>query len=271
MGRLQSKIAMITGAAGGIGAGIAAAFAAEGARVAVIDIDGDGARRHADQLRAKGFDATGFGADIGDAVSIEILFRHVIETFGGIDILCNNAAATQLAANRDGAVADMDIDVWDDTLRINLRGTMLMCKFAIPYMRQRGGGSIINVASASSRAGSLANTAYGISKAGIAALTEYVATQCGRDGIRCNTLSPVYIVTPARAPLLSDATRNLMLKHNLTNRLGRVEDIAAAAVYLAADESGYVTGHQLCIDGGALAHQPYYGDLLGHGDGRVSK
>jgi NAD(P)-dependent dehydrogenase (short-subunit alcohol dehydrogenase family) len=269
MGKLKDKVALVTGAAGGIGAAIASAFAAEGARVVVADIDRDGAHRQAEQLTAAGLHAIGVAADIGDPISIEKLFQHAISTYGGIDVLCNNAAATRIAAERDGAIADMDIAVWDDTMRINLRGTMLMCKAAIAAMRQRGGGAIINVSSGSSRAGSLSNSAYAISKAGVVCLSKYVATQCGHEGIRCNTISPGYIVTPAKAPRLSDGTRNLMLKHNLCNRLGQVEDIAAAAVYLASDDSGYVTGHELCVDGGLLAHQPYCGDLRG-GSGSVS-
>lgn len=265
--RLDGKIALVTGAAGGIGAGIAAAFAAAGAKVAVVDIDAEGAQR---QAAAIGNGARGFGADIGDAVSIEVLFTQVVAHYGGLDVLCNNAAATRLAAERDGAVEDMDVELWDDTLRVNLRGTMLMCKFAIPHLRRRGGGAIINIGSGSSRAGSTANTAYAVSKAGVACLTTYLATQCGVDGIRCNSISPGYIVTPARAQTLTESTRDLMLRHNLVPRLGRVEDIGAAAVYLAGDDAGYVTGQELRIDGGSSAHQPYYADLRG-GSGRVSR
>jgi NAD(P)-dependent dehydrogenase (short-subunit alcohol dehydrogenase family) len=157
----------------------------------------------------------------------------------------------------------MDVSVWDDLMRINLRGTMLCCKYAIPHLRARGGGSIINTASGAGHAGMLSHTAYGTSKAGVIMLTKYVATQHGKEGIRCNAISPGLVVTPATAEnYAASGVGEMMLRHHLTPRLGKPEDIANAVVFLASDESAFVTGETLAVDGGSLAHQPFYADAM---------
>jgi NAD(P)-dependent dehydrogenase (short-subunit alcohol dehydrogenase family) len=260
--RLQEKVAIVTGAASGIGAATAVALAAEGACVVLADINLDGAREQAARIAAEGARTDAVAVDLGDPASIEAMIRFAVERFGGLDILDNNAADTRLSATRDVGVEHTEIEVWDSLMRTNLRGTMLACKYAIPRMRARGGGSIINMSSGSGLTGALAPTAYGVSKAGIITLTQYVATQHGKEGIRCNALAPGLIVTPATAQsYTSGPFGEMMLRHHLTPRLGRPSDIAAAVVFLASDEAAFITGQTLCVDGGLLAHAPYHADM----------
>ena len=262
MNRLSGKVAIVTGAAGGIGTATAEAFRREGARLLLADINLDAAAALADRLRAKGGDARAVQADIGDEESVRRMMAATVAAFGGLDILYNNAAATAMASTADGPVETMSAEVWDDTMRINLRGPMLAIKYAVPVMRQGGGGSIVNICSNAMLAGDLGNTAYAVSKAGLAGLTRYVATQHGREGIRCNGISPGFIETRPADSERGRLFRRVIHAHELTSRAGTPADVAHLAVYLASDESGFVNGQIYGVDGGALAHQAHYADAL---------
>ena len=263
MTRLKGKVAIVTGAGSGIGAACAQALAAEGAKTIFADINQDNAEQQVAAARAAGYEASAVAVDIGDESSIRRMIDFTIDRHGALDVLHNNAADTRLSSTRDAPVEQMDVGVWDDLMRINLRGTMLACKYAIPHLRARGGGSIINTASGAGHAGMLSHTAYGVSKAGVIMLTKYVATQHGKEGIRCNAVSPGLIVTPATAAnYAASGVGEMMLRHHLTPRLGTPEDIANAVVFLASDESAFVTGETLAVDGGSLAHQPFYADAM---------
>jgi NAD(P)-dependent dehydrogenase (short-subunit alcohol dehydrogenase family) len=262
MSRLKGKIAIVTGAASGIGAACAAMLAAEGAQVVVADRNFDGASAQVRRIEQNGGEALAAQVDIGDEASIAAMFALTRETWGGLDVLHNNAAATSLSSTVDAAVEAVDVSVWDDTMRINLRGTMLASRYAIPLMRARGGGSIINTSSGAAHAGALGYSAYGVCKAGIEALTRYVAAQHGKEGIRCNAIAPGLIVTPATVGHYAGPVGEMMLSHHLTPRLGQPEDVAHAVVYLASDEAAFVTGQIINVDGGLLSHQPYYADEI---------
>ncbi|UGQ11265.1 SDR family oxidoreductase [Yinghuangia sp. ASG 101] len=261
MNRLAGKTAVVTGAASGIGAVTAERLAAEGARTVVADLNLAGAQTVADRIIAAGGTALAVEVDLGDADSVPALIERTVREYGTIDVLHNNAAATHLAARSDPAVAEADPQVWDDTMRINVRGTVLAIKAAVPHMIEQGTGSIINTSSGSGLAGDLRNPAYGASKAALNNLTRYVATQYGKQGVRCNAIAPGFIVTGASSGSAHGAMQETMLRHHLTPRLGRPEDVANAVVFLASDEAGFITGQTLCVDGGLLAHQPYVADM----------
>ncbi len=259
MGRLDGKIAIITGAASGIGQATARRVAAEGARTVVADLNGDGAGEVAAKIAAAGGEATAVQADLGEVDSVRAMVQAAVSAYGGLDILHNNAAATQLAATRDLPVSAADPDVWDATMRINLRGAMVAIQAAVPHMIARGGGSVINTASGAGLTGDLRNPAYGASKAALISLTRYAATEFGKQGIRCNAISPGFIEIGSKPG--REAVHATMLRHALTPRLGCPEDIAALVVFLASDESAFITGQNICVDGGMLAHQPFVADL----------
>jgi NAD(P)-dependent dehydrogenase (short-subunit alcohol dehydrogenase family) len=190
------------------------------------------------------------------------MVNDAAQALGGLDILHNNAADTRLSGTRDMPVERVDTAVWDDILRINLRGAMVASRAAIPHLRQRGGGVILNTSSNASLAGALSHSAYSASKAAINSLTQSIATQHGKESIRCNAISPGLIVTPAtQDSYAASGVGEIMLRHQLSPRLGRPEDIAAAVAFLASDEAAFITGQVLCVDGGSLAHQPYVADL----------
>jgi NAD(P)-dependent dehydrogenase (short-subunit alcohol dehydrogenase family) len=259
MKRLDSKIAIITGAASGIGRATARRVAAEGARTVVADLNGAGAKQVADEISAAGGEAIAVQADLGDNDSARAMVEAAVTAYGGLDILHNNAAATRLAATEDRPVSAADPAVWDETMRVNLRGALVAIQAAVPHMIARGGGSVINTASGAGLTGDLRNPAYGASKAALISLTRYVATEFGKQGIRCNAISPGFIVIPEKAG--REAVEVTMLRHHLTPRLGRPEDIAALVVFLASDESAFITGQNICVDGGLLAHQPFLADF----------
>ncbi|ACA95986.1 MULTISPECIES: SDR family oxidoreductase [Burkholderia] len=262
MQRVKGKIAIVTGAASGIGAACAARLAHEGASVVVADLNLEGAQEQVRHIADSGGHAVAARVDIGDECSIEALFDLTLKTWGGLDILHNNAAATSLSSTADAAIEAIDVAVWDDTMRINLRGTMLASRRALPLMRSRGGGSIINTSSGAAQAGALGYSAYGVCKAGIENLTRYIAAQYGKEGIRCNAIAPGLIVTPVTRAYYAGELGEMMLSHHLTPRLGVPEDIAHAVVYLASDEAAFVTGQVFNVDGGLLSHQPYHADEI---------
>jgi NAD(P)-dependent dehydrogenase (short-subunit alcohol dehydrogenase family) len=258
MRRLEGRIAIVTGGAGGIGSATAQRLVEEGAKVVVADIDPDGALRVADQI---GNGSSAFKFDAGDAESIEALVNATIERYGRLDILHNNAALTApKVIQSDTTAPEIPFEVWDAVMNVNLRGYMAACKFAIPFMLKNGGGAIINTASGSGIAGDLSRVAYGTSKAGIIALTRYVATQHGRQGIRCNAIAPGLILTEASKNAVPELIK-MISKHVLTQRLGKPEDVAALVAFLASDEAGFINGETIACNGGTLVHQPHMSDL----------
>jgi NAD(P)-dependent dehydrogenase (short-subunit alcohol dehydrogenase family) len=260
-GRLDGKIAIITGAASGIGKATARRVAAEGARTVVADVNGSGANQVADAITAAGGEAIAVEVNLGDNDAVRAMVEAAVTAYGGLDILHNNAAATRLAATADLPVSAADPAVWDMTMQVNLRGALVAIQAAVPHMISRGGGSVINTASGSGLAGDLRNPAYGASKAALVSLTRYVAAEFGKQGVRCNAISPGFILIPEKPG--RDAVASTMLRHALTPRLGSPDDIAALVVFLASDESAFITGQNICVDGGMLAHQPYLADFRG--------
>ena len=260
-GRLTHKIASVTGGASGIGAGTAEVMAGEGATVIIADFNFDGARALAEKIKGAGGQADSLALDLGDPESIRGMIDETVRRHGGLDVLFNNAADTKLSATRDANVEHMDIEVWDKLMQVNLRGPMLAIKYAIPHLRAQGGGSIINTASGAGLTGSDGISAYGVSKAGVIMLTQYVATQHGKEGIRCNAIAPGMILTPALGREYgSGPVLDMLLRNTLTPRVGTPADIAWAVVWLSCDESAFVTGQCISVDGGLLAHQPYWSD-----------
>lgn len=259
---LEGRVAIVTGGASGIGRATCEALGVAGASVVVADLVGEGAEAVAAELCERGCEAIGVAADVGDERSIEGMVDAAVSRFGGLDILHNNAADSDPALmSRDLAVADMDAEVWDRTMRVNLRGPMLGCKHAIPRMIARGGGAIVNTSSASGLTGDFSRSAYAASKAGLRSLTESVAAQYGKQGIRSNAIAPGVIATPALEANVPADQVEVYAENTLTARLGRAEDIAAAVVFLASDAAAFITGQLLSVDGGLLAHHPAMAEI----------
>ncbi|HLX87288.1 MAG TPA: SDR family oxidoreductase [Acidimicrobiales bacterium] len=255
MGSLDGKVAIVTGGAGGIGAATARAIVRAGGSVAVLDIDGTRADEVA--LSIDGTRGTAFSVevDLADEAAVRSAVEATVGHFGRIDALHNNAALTDSEfLSRDTQVTDLSVDVWEKAMTVNLRSQMLMCKYVVPQMIENGGGSIINMSSGASLKGDRTRTAYGVSKAGVNTLTMYVATAHGKEGIRVNTIVPGLIITEAVRAHLSEAILARLSHATLTPYVGEPEDVANLVVFLASDESRYITGQMIAIDGGMSAH-----------------
>jgi NAD(P)-dependent dehydrogenase (short-subunit alcohol dehydrogenase family) len=250
--RLDGKVALITGGASGMGRVAAALFAREGASVVLSDVSDAGGEATAGEIERSGGRAAFVHADVSKPADAEAMVAFAVDRFGSLDVLYNNAGVFPAD---DGSVIDTPEGVWDLTIDINLKGVFLGCKYGVPAMLASGGGSIVNVASFVALMGAAApQIAYTSSKGGVLAMTREIAVEFARRGIRANALCPGPIETPLLAELLADpARRERRLVHIPLGRFGRAEEIANAALFLASDESSFMTGSALVVDGGITA------------------
>ena len=253
MGRLEGKVAIVTGSTSGIGIGIAKVYAREGAQVIICGRREARGQEVVDQIVAEVGKASYHHMDITQAESIEALMADTAKEYGKIDILVNNAANVAL---KDGRVDELTLEMFDDIVQSDLRGTFYAIKCALPFMLENGGGSIVNIGSMASCGGDLGSTAYACAKAGVDILTQYTAQQYGKQGIRCNCIRPGLIVTPQNEGKVPQALKDIFLGSIMVDRYGCPEDIAHAAVYFGSDESAYCTGQIINIDGGMNSHAP---------------
>lgn len=255
--RLKDKVAIITGGAAGIGRGMVETFAREGARVAIADRDMAKARDAVAQVKSAGGEAEAFEVDVSSGSSASRMVAEVVSRFGGLDILVNNAGIRYVKP-----FLEYSEEEWRKTLDVNLTGLFLCCRAAVPEMLKRGKGKIVNVASVAGEFGRPHRIGYCASKGGAIAFTKALAVDLAGKSICVNALSPALIDTPLNAAYANDdKVSDVWGKELLVRRWGRPEDVAAAAVYLACDDSDFVTGSVLTIDGGWTASLLRAGEL----------
>lgn len=273
--RVAGKVALITGGGSGIGEATAKRFSQEGAKVVVVDINEDGARRVAREIQAKGGQASALRADVADPTAAEAMIKHAVDTFGRLDVLHNNATALEI-----GSVANLTIEGWNRTIAVNLTAPFLATKFALPLMITQGGGVIVNTASISGLFGDYGNAAYNAAKAGVINFTRCVAIEYARHNIRANCVCPGAIATPPMLALTGQSegpmphlmvapstaparqmtaeagqqARKRMENAHPIGRLGKPEEVANLVLFLASDEAAFITGAAYTVDGGLTAH-----------------
>jgi NAD(P)-dependent dehydrogenase (short-subunit alcohol dehydrogenase family) len=247
--RLEGKVALITGGGSGMGKVASELFANEGASVVLTDVNDQAGEATAGAI---GDRARYVHADVSDESDAEAMVAAAVDAFGRLDILYNNAGIMPLG---DGSVTDNDTEIWDEVLAVNVKGVAFGCKFGIRAMLENGGGSIINVASFVAWMGAATSqTAYTASKGAVLAMTREIAVEYARQGVRCNALCPGPIETPLLLALLSDdEKKQRRFVHIPMGRLGRAEELAKAALFLAGDDSSFMTGASLIVDGGITA------------------
>ena len=249
MGRLEGKVAVITGAGGGIGREAAIVFAEEGAQVCAADIDGDAA----EQVASEAGDALAVQVDVADGPSVQAMYAAAAERFGGIDVLYNNAG---ISPADDDSILVTEADAWDRVQDVNTKGVYFCCKHGIPHLLERGGGSVINVASFVAIVGAATSQiSYTASKGAVLALSKELGVQFARQGVRVNALCPGPVETPLLLRIWSEtpgaAERRLV--HVPMGRMAKPREIVNAALFLASDESSYVNAATFLVDGGLTA------------------
>ncbi len=254
---LTDRVALISGGGGDIGGAIARRFAAEGAAILVCDVSQEKADAVTNDIIAKGGRAAGLAVDVGDPRQCEKAARFAVEKFGRLTTLVNAAAAV----TPDGNVEKLDLDAWKRALDINFTGVFLMCKYAMGYIRAAGGGTVVNIASSHGHFGLPGRTAYCSTKAAVMHFTRVLAIDYGPHNIRANTISPGPIDTERslRRYGTRENSNRIRGKGQVLGRTGTVEEVAAAAAFLASAEAAFITGTDLLVDGGQTA---FKGDSL---------
>ena len=256
--RLKDKVALITGAASGIGRSTSLLFGREGAKVMCADVNGEGADRVARQIADTGGEAASVKVDVSQEVEVQAMVRETMERWGRIDTLYNNAGI-----GTGGPVTQVQEEEWDRTIDINLKGVFLGCKHAIPEMLKQGGGVIVNTASDAGLRGTAWLSSYCASKGGVVLLTKSLAVEWAQQGIRVNCVCPGVIRTPIVDPFIErgrglfgdspeEAWERLAQLHPI-GRVGEPEEVARAVMFLASDEASFITGVALPVDGGLEA------------------
>jgi NAD(P)-dependent dehydrogenase (short-subunit alcohol dehydrogenase family) len=247
--RLENKVALITGGASGMGRVASKLFAEEGARVILTDLNDDAGQEVANGI---GDAAVYVHADVSHEEDARSMVETAVERFGHLDVLYNNAG---VMPGEDGSVDATSREIWDLVLDVNVKGVAFGCKYGIPAMIETGGGSVINVASFVAWMGAATSqTAYTASKGAVLSMTREIAVEYARKGIRCNALCPGPIETPMLMQLLSDEEkRQRRFVHIPMGRLGQAEELAKAALFLASDDSSFMTGASMIVDGGVTA------------------
>lgn len=248
MAMLEDKVALVTAAGGGIAGAIARRFGAEGAAVCCVDIDEETAERTARDIAEAGGRAVARRCDVSDEDAVRSVVDETVSAFGKLDIVVNAAAASEPL----GTVVTMPLEVWREVLDVNLTGMFLVCKYAIPHLQSNGGGRIINIASTFGSIAWPQRPAYMATKGAVKQLTRSIALDFAADNIRANTISPGAIETSrllARTPTMEQVRARMVPLHPI-GRLGQPEDIANAAAFLASDQSSFMTGADVFVDGG---------------------
>lgn len=260
MGRLSGKVALLTGAAAGIGAATALAYAREGARVALLDIDSAGVDDVAAAISASGGEALALPCDIGDDEAVARAVASCVEAFGALHVVFNCAGGSDQC---DSHLVDVDLALWEKTMRVNLLGTMLVCRHAIPHIVASGGGAIVNMSSGAALRGGSPKHIYTASKGAIVSLTRALAGAHARDNIRVNAICSGRVLTERIVSSIGapGAPGPIADRQDATGRVkeypfwvGRPDDIAAIALFLASDESRMITGASIPADGGRSAY-----------------
>jgi NAD(P)-dependent dehydrogenase (short-subunit alcohol dehydrogenase family) len=256
-GKLEGRVAIITGAGGGLGAECARVLASHGAGVAVVDINSAAAEAVAESIRASGGKAIGVSTDVSQEADVKAMVETVVAHFGRIDVLHNNAAILNMEQRqKDRDVINMDVDAWDRAMAVNLRGAMLCCKHAIPEMLKLGRGSVIFATSGLGAQGDVTLSAYAASKAGLMMLAKSVAAQYGKQGVRSNALQIGLAPAENAHETMPAALLNIIRENHLTPELGTPRQIADVVAFLASDESSFITGTTIVADGGFGSHTP---------------
>jgi 3-oxoacyl-[acyl-carrier protein] reductase len=246
MGRLQDKVAIITGAANGIGLEAARTFLREGAKVVLADFNEEDGRKRAEELKEQGHDCIFVQVNVADRESVDQMVAKVIEHYGKMNILINNAGIT-----RDAMLSKMTNEMFDQVIDVNLKGVFYCTQAVLPYFIEQGKGKIINTSSVTGVYGNIGQTNYAAAKAGLIGMTKTWAKELGRKGINVNAVVPGFTET-AMVTTVPEKIIEGLKKQVPLGRLGRPSDIANAYLYLASDESDYVTGHVLHVDGGII-------------------
>ncbi|MEV7013057.1 SDR family NAD(P)-dependent oxidoreductase [Streptosporangium sp. NPDC051022] len=254
MDRLGGKVVIITGAGSGIGKAAAELMCREGASVLVADYDGAAAGAVADGIRDGGGRAVPYAVDVTDDDSVAAMVEAAVREYGRLDVLCNHVGGTD--PRKDLDLLRMDMAEFQRAVDLNVRSTLTGSRHALPHLIDAGGGSIVNTASVGGLLGDSLQTAYGAVKAAVINITRYVAVQYGPRGVRCNAVAPGAVMTPALRDNLPAEAIERLEGHNALPYLGTPEDIGNVMLFLASEESRYMTGQVLVVDGGMTCQAP---------------